>query len=562
MKEYIRNPKRRMEVLTLVLAFVLIVVACQPAPAQPTEAPPAPTATEAPMEAAPTEMKATEEGGAMVEGCTPSGEVKRGGELTMARLEEPLSLDPILITDNGSIYLQEQIFETLVVPDETGAGLAPGLAESWDASDDGLTYTFHLRDAKFSNGDPVTAGDVVFSLQRAADPDVSQYAFAYQAIDTIEAQDEKTVVVKLAQPYAPLLSAISLFTGLTVPEDIYRADPEGFGNNPIGSGPFMVEEYTRGDRVVLTPNPYYWKLGVDCQPLPYLDKITVLYIPEANSRVLGLRNGDFDVIDNVPFSEASSLESENDLTLEVAPIYKLDYLYINHSKAPFDDKNFNLALNYATDRQAILDTVFFGYGELPNDYMPKMNFWDPDVPLIPFDQAKAEELLAQTNYDGRTIEILVGSGDAPRKQIATILQQNWAAIGINSEIVELDVGTAWDRTVAGDYDVNVSYITSDINDDDELATFQGDYWAAGDTQAFFSRYQNQDVSDLLKKARESLDPEERAQFYSQIQETAYWDGYSVPFNFTPAVTSSWNHVKDFHTLTTGWWWLETVWLDK
>lgn len=562
MKESIRNPKRRTEVLALVLAFVLIVVACQPAPAQPTEPPPAPTATQAPLEAAPTETKTTEEGAAMVEECTPSGEVKRGGELTMARLEEPLSLDPILITDNGSIYLQEQVFETLVVPDETGAGLAPGLAKSWDVSDDGLTYTFHLRDAKFSNGDPVTAGDVVFSLQRAADPDVSQYAFAYQAIDTIEAQDEKTVVVKLAQPYAPLLSATSLFTGLTVPKDIYQADPEGFGNKPIGSGPFMVEEYTRGDRVVLTPNPYYWKLGMDCKPLPYVDKIIVLYIPEANSRVLGLRNGDFDVIDNVPFSEASSLESENTLTLEVAPIYKLDYLYINHSKAPFDDKNFNLALNYATDRQAILDTVFFGYGELPNGYMPKMNFWDPNVPLIPFDQAKAQELLDQTNYDGRTIEILVGSGDAPRKQIATILQQNWAAIGINSEIVELDVGTAWDRTVAGDYDVNVSYITSDINDDDELATFQGDYWAAGDTQAFFSRYQSEDVSALLKQARESLDPEERAKFYSQIQETAYWDGYSVPFNFTPAVTSSWNYVKDFHTLTTGWWWLEKVWLDK
>jgi peptide/nickel transport system substrate-binding protein len=558
-----RNPlKRCLGIWSWMLLLSMLGAACQP---QATPTPEAPTAvmTEAPTavvtEAPP---EAPMETPVIGEVCTPSGEVKRGGELVLARLEEPLSLDPILITDNGSIYLQEQIFETLVVPDETGAGLAPGLAESWEVSDDGLTYTFHMRDAKFSNGDPVTAEDVVFSLRRAADPNISQYAFVYQAIASIDALDEKTVQVKLAQPYAPLLSAISLFTGATVPKKIYEADPEGFGNKPIGSGPFIVEEYTRGDRVVLVPNPYYWKLGADCKPLPYLDKITVLYVPEANSRMLGLRNGDFDVIDNVPFNEAPALEKDANFILEVAPIYKLDYLYINHSRAPFDDKNFNLALNYATDREAILKTVFFGYGELPNGFWPKMNFWDPNVPYIPYDPEKAKELLAQTQYDGRTIEILVGAGDAPRKQIATILQQNWAEVGINSTIIEMDIGTSWERIVAGEYDVSVGYITSDINDDDELATFQGDYWAAGDTKAFFSRYQSKEVSELLKKARETLDPAERAKYYSEAQRIAYWDGYSVPFNYTPAITARWNYVKDFRTITVGWWWLEKVWLDK
>jgi len=556
-----RTRGRHLLTLMAMLAIALLVaVACAPAAevAAPTE-----EATPAAEVAAPTEAEATPaEEAVPAEGCTPSGGVKRGGELVMARLEEPLSMDPILITDNGSIYIQEQVFETLVVPDETGAGLEPGLAESWDVSDDGLVYTFHMRDSTFSNGDPVTAEDVVFSLERAADPGQSGYAFAYQAIKSIVALDEKTVEVTLAQPYAPLLSSISLFTGLTVPKGIYEADPEGFGNAPIGSGPFMVEEYARGDRVVLVPNPHYWKLGADCQPLPYLEKISVLYVPEANSRVLGLRNGDFQVIDNVPFSEGATMEVEEGIVLEVAPIYKLDYLYINHSKEPFTEKNFNLALNYATDRQAILDAVFFHYGELPNGFWPKMNFHDPDVPMIAYDPAKARELLADTAYDGRTIEILVSAGDAPRKQTATILQQNWAEVGIKSEIVEMDVGTAWENTVAGDYDVLVSYITSDINDDDELATFQGDFWAAGDTQAFFSRYQSQEVTDLLKKARETLDPAERAGYYSQAQEAAYWDGYSVPFNYSPAITARWDYVKDFRTITTAWWWLEKVWLDK
>ena len=114
----------------------------------------------------------------------------------------------------------------------------------------------------------------------------------------------------------------------------------------------------------------------------------------------------------------------------------------------------------------------------------------------------------------------------------------------------------------GEYDVEVNYITSDINDDDELATFQGDFWAAGDSHAFYSWYQNKDVTDLLAKARQTSDPAERAKNYSQIQQTGYMDGYSVPFNYTPALTARWNYVQNWRTLTDGWWWLDQVWLNK
>jgi peptide/nickel transport system substrate-binding protein len=560
MKKYFRNIVYRGVMLVLILSFA---AACAAPPAA-TEAPPAPAVTEAPAQPAATEPPAqpeATEAPAMAD-CTPTGEVKRGGELTMARLEEPLTMDPVGPSDNGSIYLIELVYESLIEPDDTGAGLAPGLAESWEVSEDGLEYTFHLKDAKFSTGDPVTTDDVIFSLNRAANGEVSPYAFLFGVIDNIEAVDDKTIKVTLTEPTAPFLSSVAIFTASITPKAAVEADPEGFGNNPIGSGPFMVEEYTRGDQVVLVPNPYYTKLGVDCQPLPYLDRITVRYVPESNSRVLGLRNGDFDVIDNVPFNEGEALDAEAEISLGVDEIYKLDYLYINHSRQPFDNKDFRLALNYATDRQAILETVFFGYGMLPNSFMPKMNFWDANVELIPYDPAKAQELVASSGYDGAPFEILVPAGDAPRKQIAQILQQNWSAVGINATIVELDIGAAWEKVVAGEYDVEVNYITSDINDDDELATFQGDYWAPGDSQAFFSRYQSQEVADILKQARQTTDPAQRADLYSQAQNIAYWDGYSVPFNFTPALTGYWDYVQNFRTLTTGWWWLDQVWLDQ
>lgn len=493
--------------------------------------------------------------------CTPSEEVKRGGELVFARYQEPLSMDPLDVGDNGSIWAMVQVFSTLTRPDETGAGLVPDLAESWDISDDGLVYTFHLRDAKFHNGDPVTAEDVVYSLERARGPE-SGYAFVYGAADTIEALDERTVRITLKQPFSPFLSSMSLFTGAVVPKALVEADRDHFRQNPVGSGPFMVEEYTRGDRVVLVPNPYYWELGADCQPLPYLDKVTMLYIPESNSRVLGLRNGDYDVITGVPYSEGASLEAADGITLEVAPIYRLDYVYLNHAAPPLDKKEFRLALNYAADRQAILDLVFFGYGQLPNGYWPLMNFHSADVPMIPYDPDRARELLAEAGYNGETLTLLISAGDAPSRQIATILQQNWTEVGINVELQELDGGTMFSKAVEGDYQAMVSYITSDINDDDELATLQGDYKAPGDFFSFFSWYESDAVSEALAKARETSDPAERAQYYAEAQEIAYWDGYSVPLNYTPAVNAHHDYVKNWRNLTTGWWWLQYVWLDK
>ena len=492
---------------------------------------------------------------------TASAAVTRGGNLILARFQEPLTFDPVGPSDNGSIYLIEQVFNTLVSPDQTGSGLVPGLAEKWDISSNGLVYTFHLRSAKFSNGDPVTSADVTFSLDRAANPKCP-YAFLFVNVKSIQTVDANTVTVTLKKPDVPFLSSLAVFAANIVDKKVYEANPKAFGNHPVGSGPFMVTTYSRGNEVVLTRNPYYWQLAADGKPLPYLDEVTVKYVPESNSRILGLRNSTFDAIEGVPFSEAKSLASTPGLSLGVDSVYNLDYLYINHQRAPMSDKNFDLALNYATDRQAILKTVFFGYGTIPNSFMPKMNFWSKSVPLIPYDPAKAKQYLAQSGYDGKAIQILVAAGDAPRLQIAEALQQMWSAVGIKSAIQQLDVGAAWNKVTAGDYDVDVNMITSDINDPDELATFEGDYWAVGGTYGFFSWYKNPQVADLLAKARATSSAQERASYYGQVQKVVYEDGYAVPFNFTPALTGYTNSVHNFRTVTEGWWWLDQVWMSK
>jgi peptide/nickel transport system substrate-binding protein len=288
--------------------------------------------------------------------------------------------------------------------------------------------------------------------------------------------------------------------------------------------------------------------------------VILKYVPESNSRVLGLQNGDFDAILAVPLNQAAQVKTMDGVSLEVSPSYRLDYVYLNHAKKPLDDKRIRLALTYAANREAILKAVFFGYGEIPNSYMPKVNFWSDKVPTIPYDLEKAKALIKEAGYDGTPIQLMVDTGNAPSRTIATILQQGWQQAGLKVDIVEYDVGTSFSMTQKGDYQAYVSYITSDINDDDELASIEAD--GTGATQAFFSNYKNDEVTKMLADARETSDNAKRAELYGKIQEIVTGDGYNVPLNFLPYVNGYRNTVKNWHNLTVGWWWLRDVWLDK
>ena len=246
-------------------------------------------------------------------------EPKRGGVLKMARPEEPLSLTGFTISDNGSIWAIEQICDSLIEPDQTGYGLRPAIAESWDISDDGLVYTFKIRDAMFSNGDPVTMEDIQFSLDKATDPE-GYLGFVYPPMKR-EVIDDKTLRITLEAPFTPLLSTLSLFVGSIVHKATYEADPEGFGVMPLCAGPFMVESFERGSKLVLTPNEHYWDRRADGGPAPYLDRVELLYVPETNTRMLGLKSGGHDIVNVVPLNQAKAVEEDPNLTLEVAPSF-------------------------------------------------------------------------------------------------------------------------------------------------------------------------------------------------------------------------------------------------
>jgi peptide/nickel transport system substrate-binding protein len=485
--------------------------------------------------------------------------MQRGGTLTLARPEEPMSLDPFMPSDNGSIYAIAQVCEPLVLADEAGTGLEPGLASSWTTSPDLLTYIFTLREnVKFSDGQPMTSDDVVFSLGKAMDPAAS-YGFAFAPVKSVDIIDDGHVRIRLQTPYTPLLSALSLFAASIVEKAIYVKGADTFGTKPVCTGPFTVENYERGSQVVLVPNRYYWRTGVDGKPLPYLDKVVLKYIPDNNSRVLELRNGVVDVALSVPLNLASTIQAWPGISLEASRSYRLDYVYLNHNKRPLDDKRIRLAMNYAANRPAIMKVVYFGYGEIPNSFTPKVNYWTSDVLPIPYDLKKASALVNEARYDGTPIHLMIDSGNSPSRQIAIILQAAWTEIGLKVDIVQYDGGTAFDMAEKGDYQSYVNYITSDVNDIDETVTLEGD--RAGATGAFFSWYKNDAVLALIAKARQTPDGVNRSALYEKIQDIVYHDGYSVPLNFLPYVNGYKNKVRNWRNIAVGWWWLDQVWLD-
>ena len=176
-----------------------------------------------------------------------AADIKRGGTLILARPDEPLTFDPFIPGDNGSIYAIEQVCDALIEADDTGLGLRPALAESWEVSADGLTYIFKIRDAKFSNGDPVTVDDVVFTLQTLSDP-AKYLAFVLKPVKAISATDDRHVKIELKEPYAPLLSALSAYAASIVQKKAYQAGAEKFGTSPVCAGAFRSRARTRLDR--------------------------------------------------------------------------------------------------------------------------------------------------------------------------------------------------------------------------------------------------------------------------------------------------------------------------
>src|ERR671910_2304294 len=277
-----------------------------------------------------------------------------GGTLRFGRAVDSDNLDPVTNDGNVNIWYFMNIYDQLVQVGADGISLVPGLAESWDISEDGITYTFHLRpNVVFSDGTPMTSADVLYSWVRAANDPAQTWTFTLTAlqrdadgqVEGISAPDDATVVVELAQPWAPFLSDVAMFNMSVISKAFAEGNEERLATEAMGTGPFALGEFRSGEILTLVKNAHYWEEG-----LPLLDGVDVNLVTDDNARILQLQGGELDGMMDVPWSRVPELQTDPNLKVYQFPSTKTRYIALNVREAPLDDVHARRALQYATDR--------------------------------------------------------------------------------------------------------------------------------------------------------------------------------------------------------------------
>jgi peptide/nickel transport system substrate-binding protein len=436
------------------------------------------------------------------------------------------TLDPMRSAAAGNIETYGQLYSRLLRRDESGE-LQPGLAESWEVSEDGRKITLHLRDAMFSNGDPITAEDVAFSLTRVRDDPESAYPAPLQEMETITAQDEKTVVITLEHPFAPFLGNLEVFNAAIVDKsDVEARGEEAFTSDPVTSGPYMVEEWVPNDRLVLAPNPHYWREG-----FPKNEGAELIEVPAENTRVSMMLSGELDAAREIPWSQVEQLQAAEGVDMPLEPSTQIFIVLLNHARAPFDDVKVRKAAAMALDTAGLTKAMTFGLATPAQSTLPMaLDYWDKDAPGIPYDPEAGRALLEGSGYGGEPVTILI-TDNPEREKMAVLMQAQWDAIGLKSQIEKVDGGTWWSRVPEGDYDAAPTWYYNETTDPD-LALRWALCGACG-SDSFHTKYNSEEVNRLTEEGAAELDPAKRAGIYEEVQRITLDEVSQIPLYYPP-----------------------------
>lgn len=546
---------RIVSVLVLVaIALSACGQAATQAPAAATEAP-KPAATEAPAQPAATEAPAaaTEAPAA----STP----KAGGTVTFAMKEDVTSMDPLKAIQYGDIRLNVLVAQQLVAPDKDGKFVGV-LAEKWTTSADGKEWVFTLRKGvKFHNGAEMKADDVKWIFDRILDEKAGaamRSSFAGVGLK-VEVVDDYTVKMTIEKGAGPFLSYLSL---LNRPAIIHRDsyDAEGKVAKIIGTGPFKMEESKPGESYTLVKNADYWVKG---QPL--LDKVVLKVITDANVRLNALRTGEVDGAEELPIADVKKLQETPDPNFGVKVYYFNSgaRIVLNTTRPPFSDKNARLAVEYAFDRNAYNDAVYFGLGQVHNQPFVPSDVWHVDVPIIEPNLDKAKEYFKAANLkEGTEVTFLLMPN---QKDAAEIIDAMLSQMGfkVKCEIVD---SAAWtDKGKKYEYDMLMGTMTGIFDPDRPygyLTKNSGSNWLVGG-------YNTDAMNALLDAGRAEVDVAKRKAIYTQVLQLVQDDAATLYVVGMPWVEGWRNYVKGYDTsnsptlmMMDGSIGLNTAWLDK
>ena len=441
---------------------------------------------------------------------------------------EPESLDPVKMTSAPAATVGEHVVERLIYMEEDGT-LTPMLATSWEANADSTVWTFQIRQGvTFHDGAPLNAEAVRQNLARFVDPDVgAAYAFLLGSVQDIQATGEYTLQLRLAQPFAPILSHLShSFIGIVSPNQIRDLPPEGTFENPIGTGPYVMERWNRGDSIRLSVNEDYWG------STPQIPNLVFNFIPEESARIVALETGEADAIMAVPPQDVARLEADPDIDVVFQTSVRTIYISFNNVREPFTDVRVRRALNYAVDKQAIVDSIFEGSGFVADAPIPDAVFGHTSVGPYQYDPARARELLAEAGYpDGFSMTLHHPTGRYPLDAtVAQAVQSMLADVGVDARLETREWSSYLQFTAQppeqAEYDMfMLGWGTVTLDADYGLyALLHTRQWNPnGNNRGFYS---NERVDELLDQARVETNPNQRAPMYHEavqlIWEDAPW----------------------------------------
>lgn len=500
---------------------------------------------------------------------------KQGGVLIIGVESDVGVLDPHRAGGWSTYRVNRQIYESLV---EEGLSepadvppLRPALAESWDVSEDGTVYTFHLREGvKFHDGNDFDAEAVEFNVRRAWDEDfeyfdssaAGQLFHTYRFLEDVEVVDAHTIRFIMEQPFSAFPRMLAQggmgSAGILSPAVIIEGGQDAVARNPVGTGPFRFREREIGQRIEMVRNEDYWGTK------PYLDRVIFRPVPDASTRVTALETGQVDVISVVPPDSVASLE-ERGFNVEMGTPPHVWYLQYNFANPVMEDERVRKAIIMAIDRQGMAEHLLRGTADPANGIQsPGNSAYDPGFVDYPYDPDQARKLLAEAGYeDGLEITYrhpIDGSGQLIPVSMAEWIQRDLAAVGVR---VRLD-GQEWNTFL------NV-FGEGEINEDIAMIStswgFTTPYWlyiaAHSDSGANLGGYDNPEVDRLIEQAMLSTDPDEALDYWRRANEIVSRDdpAYVGVVNDKAPYAMA-DYVRGFIVPSEQWYDLHQVWIDE
>ena len=484
------------------------------------------------------------------------GTPKPGGILKVGLQADPTALDPQKEGLTAIWHVIEHIYNglTRIKPD---LSIEPALAEGWEISEDGTSYMFVLREGvTFHDGTPLKASDVKFSLERIVDPATgSTNAAELASMESVEATDDRTVVVTLKAPDASFLATLAGGTCVIYSEAFVKANNNDVSQVAMGTGPFKFVEYVPNTRIVLERNENYWEEG-----LPYLDGIEMTIASDDTARTAAVVSGTVDFIEYAPLRDIPALEQDPSLTLAGDSNTNIRFIGLNLSREPFDKPEVRQAIAAVVDREAMLGPTVFGYGT-PTEVLFPPDFWAAlQQEVRPPDVERAKALMAEAGLaDGFSTTITSWSQYSFLSNAAVVLQEQLRQIGIEAELNLVENATMIDQVYVGkDYDIAVTGESAYVDPN----TLIVQNFKTGENGNFVN-YSNAEVDALIEEGIAATDQAERAEIYQEIQRILLEDLPWINLFVANQFEAMKSHVKGYVHIPTGSnAAFRTTWLDE